>query len=114
MIKKLVAVTILGFSVYAIAQFGARRGQFGGGGFGGIVDSGAGQCLVPGYCGGRGMEDLPTPRNINRSAFVYAPARDHVQPNLIGSEMPRHSASRACDSLFPTWLGRLTTTATDA
>jgi hypothetical protein len=112
MSKKLVAIAILGFSVYAFAQFGGRR-QGGGGGFGGIVDSGAGQCLVPGSRFGSGAEDLPTPRKINRSAFVYARVRYHVQPNWRGGEIPWHHDYPDGDTMFPTSLGRLTTTDTN-
>jgi hypothetical protein len=107
--KKLVVIAILGFSVYAFAQFGGRRQ--GGGGFGGIGDSGAGQCLVPGYHGSTGEEDLPTPRKINRSGFVYARVRYHLQPYWRG-EVPWHHDYPDGDSMFPTSLGRLTTTDT--
>ena len=76
-------VLLLGISALAYAQFGGRRGG-GGGAFAGA----AGQCLVPGYRG-TGEEDLPTPRKIAHSGFVYARVRYHLQPFWRG-EVPWH------------------------
>src|SRR2546428_13771039 len=75
---KLSAIVILVLSVSAFAQFGGRSRQVGGGQFGGNGQTG-GQCLVPGYHG-TGEDDLPTPRDIRRTGFVYARVRYHVQP----------------------------------
>ncbi|PYS32858.1 MAG: hypothetical protein DMG14_33335 [Acidobacteria bacterium] len=115
---RLIVTAILGMSVYAFAQFGgrtARTGQFGGGRFAG-EDGGqtGGRCLVPGYFGS-GEEDLPTPRKINRSGFVYARARYHLQPwwRLETREVPWHHDYPDGDTMFPTSLGRLTTVWTD-
>ncbi len=106
--RKLVvlAVLLLGISALAYAQFGVRRGG-GGGAFAGA----AGQCLVPGYRG-TGEEDLPVPRKIAHSGFVYARVRYHLQPFWRG-EVPWHHDYPDGDTMFPTSLGRLTTTDTD-
>jgi len=115
--KKLVAAAMLGLSVYSFAQFGGRDrgGQFGGGRPGGL-DTGSqtgGRCLVPGYRG-TGEEDTSTPRNINRSGFVYARVRYHTQPwwRSETQEVPWHHDYPDGDTMFPTSLGRLTTTQT--
>src|SRR5438034_11713106 len=113
---KLAAFAILGLSVFAFAQFG-RGPQAGGRGRpgDGVTGAGGGQtgghCLVPGYRGS-GEEDLPTPRNINRSAFVYARVRYHMVPVRM-REVPWHHDYPDGDTMFPTSLGRLTTTQTD-
>jgi len=95
-----IATLTVGISVYALAQFGADRGrQFGRG-----EDSGqtGGRCLVPGYSG-TGQEDLPTPRNIDRSGFVYARVRYHTQPwwRLETREVPWHHDYPDGDTMFP-------------
>ena len=115
--KKLAAIAILGFGIVAMAQFGGRRGQFGRGQFGGS-DGGptGGQCLVPGYRGGTGEEDVPTPRKIDRSGFVYARVRYHPQPwwrQETPREVPWHHDYPDGDTMFPDSLVRLTTTHTD-
>jgi hypothetical protein len=111
---KWIAAAVLGLGASAIGQFGSRAGQFGGGRFG-LTDGGqtGGRCLVPGYRG-TGEEDLPTPRNINRSGFVYARVRYHTQPwwRSQTSEVPWHHDYPDGDTMFPTSLGRLTTTQT--
>jgi len=112
--KKLVVTAILGLSVYAFAQFGGRGRQSGGRQFGGSDGAGqtGGVCLVPGYRGS-GAEDLPTPRNIDRSGFVYARVRYHTQPwREEMREVPWHHDYPDGDTMFPTSLGRLTTTQT--
>jgi len=106
-----IATLTVGISVYALAQFGADRGrQFGRG-----EDSGqtGGRCLVPGYSG-TGQEDSPTPRNIDRSGFVYARVRYHTQPwwRLETREIPWHHDYPDGDTMFPTSLQRLTVTHT--
>jgi hypothetical protein len=116
MFKTLVAAAILGLSVYAFSQIGVGggqpggRGRFDGGSAGGQT---GGRCLVPGYRG-TGEEDLPTPRNIDRSGFVYARVRYHTQSRWRGQtgEVPWHHDYPDGDTMFPTSLGRLTTTQT--
>jgi hypothetical protein len=114
MYQKWIAAAVLGLSVYAVGQFGGRTGQFGGGRFG-LTDRGptGGRCLIPGYRG-TGEEDLPTPRNINRSGFVYARVRYHTQPwqGQMG-EVPWHHDYPDGDTMFPTSLSRLTNIQTD-
>ena len=110
MLKRiLIAVVLLTVTIAAYAQFGQRR--FGGRQFGGPS---GGQCLVPGYRGD-GTEDLPTPRKIDRSGFVYARLRYHpVQWWRQGTrEVPWHHDYPDGDTMFPTSLGRLTMTDTD-
>ena len=114
--KRLIAITIffLGMSVFAFAQFGGRGGRGGGGGRFDGGDGGGqtgGRCLVPGYFGS-GEEDLPTPRKIDRSGFVYARVRYHLQPwwRQETREVPWHHDYPDGDTMFPTSLGRLTTT----
>jgi hypothetical protein len=107
--KKILAVVVLLLSVSAFAQFG---GQFGGRRGGGFSDGPTGgNCLVPGYKGS-GEEDLPTPRKIEHIGFVYARVRYHLQPYWRG-EVPWHHDYPDGDTMFPTSLGRLTTTDTD-
>jgi hypothetical protein len=107
--KKILAVVVLLLSVSAFAQFG---GQFGGRRGGGFVNGPTGgNCLVPGYKGS-GEEDLPTPRKIDHIGFVYARVRYHLQPYWRG-EVPWHHDYPDGDTMFPTSLGRLTTTDTD-
>jgi hypothetical protein len=111
-----IATAILGLSIFSIAaaaQFGGRTGQFGGG-RGRSADGGptGGNCLVPGYFGS-GEEDLPTPRNIDRSGFVYARVRYHLQPwwrdPFRGTrEVPWHHDYPDGDTMFPASLERLT------
>jgi Domain of unknown function (DUF4159) len=101
-VKRLAALAILTLSLSASAQFGGRsfRGRDNSGPTGGL-------CLVPGYRGS-GMEDLPTPRKIDRSGFVYARLRYHVQEWWRGGEIPWHHDYPDGDTMFPTSLGRLT------
>jgi hypothetical protein len=104
---RLAAIFILGMSVYAVAQFG---GRLGGGRFNG-EDSGqtGGRCLVPGYFG-TGEEDSSAPRKIDRSGFVYARVRYHLQPywRQETREVPWHHDYPDGDTMFPTSLSRLT------
>ncbi len=105
-----IAAAILVLAGTAAPQFGGR--QFGG--FDGGFDRGGqtgGLCLVPGYRG-TGEEDLPTPRNIDRSGFVYARIRYHLQPWGRRGEVPWHHDYPDGDTMLPTSLGRLTTTHT--
>src|SRR5579883_2123159 len=106
--KKLFGIIILLITVSAFAQFGGRRG---GGGFGFGNGPTGGNCLVPGYRGS-GEEDLPTPRKIEHTGFVYARVRYHMQPNYQ-REVPWHHDYPDGDTMFPTSLGRMTTTDTD-
>ena len=113
---KLVAAAILGLGAYAFAQFGGQGEQSGGGRrFGSGIDTGqtGGRCLVPGYRG-TGEEDVSTPRDIDRSGFVYARVRYHLQPwwRSETREVPWHHDYPDGDTMFPTSLGRLTTTYT--
>ena len=110
-----IAALILLFSIGAFAQFRGRgAGGFGGGGggFGGAVGGGAqtgGRCLVPGYRG-TGEEDLSTPRDLNRSAFVYARVKYHTLPwRGETSEVPWHHDYPDGDTMLPASLERLTT-----
>jgi Domain of unknown function (DUF4159) len=111
--KKLLVAVILTFSALAFAQFGVRGRQLGGrprqgGGFDPFAQTG-GRCLVPGYRGS-GEEDLPTPRDIDRSAFVYARIRYHTQPwRGETSEVPWHHDYPDGDTMLPISLARLTT-----
>jgi len=108
--KKILAIVVLLLSVSAFAQFGGQFGvRRGGGGF--FNGPTGGNCLVPGYRG-TGEEDLPTPRKIDHSGFVYARVRYHLQPYWRG-EVPWHHDYPDGDTMFPTSLGRLTTTDTD-
>jgi hypothetical protein len=112
MIKKLLIAILVLASASAFAQFGGRRqGRAGGGQFGFNNGPTGGQCLVPGYKGS-GEEDLPTPRKIAHIGFVYARMRYHMQPFPM-FEIPWHHDYPDGDTMFPTSLGRLTTTDTD-
>jgi hypothetical protein len=99
---RLIVIAILAMSVCAFAQFGGRNR---GGGFGG----GQQPCLVPGYFG-TGEEDTSTPRKIDRSGFVYARVRYHLQPYWRSEtrEVPWHHDYPDGDTMFPTSLMRLT------
>jgi len=74
-----------------------------------------GNCIVAGGFNGDGTEDLPTPRKIDRTGFVYARIRYHTQPwwRQRTREVPWHHDYPDGDTMFPTSLGRLTTTKTD-
>lgn len=98
-------MVILMLGVSASAQFGQR--PFRGGGGRGSGPTG-GVCLVPGYRGS-GLEDLPTPRDIDRSGFVYARLRYHVQEWWRGGEVPWHHDYPDGDTMLPSSLTRLTT-----
>ncbi len=111
--KKLLAAFILTFGALAFAQFGVGIRQQGGRGrIGGGFDPGGttgGRCLVPGYRGS-GEEDLPIPRDIDRTAFVYARIRYHTQQwRGYTSEVPWHHDYPDGDTMLPTSLSRLTT-----
>jgi Domain of unknown function (DUF4159) len=107
--KKILAVVVLLLSVSAFAQFGGQFGRRRGGGFGDGPTGG--NCLVPGYKGS-GEEDGSAPRKIEHVGFVYARVRYHLQP-LWRGEVPWHHDYPDGDTMFPTSLGRLTTTDTD-
>ena len=114
--KTIFAIAILALSVSGYAQFG--RGRIAGGQIGGGRQIGGptgGQCLVPGYFGD-GTDDLPTPRNIDRSGFVYARLRYHTVPwwREATREVPWHHDYPDGDTMLPTSLERLTTTHTTA
>jgi Domain of unknown function (DUF4159) len=111
MMKNVLIAVVLVASVSAFAQFGGRRAG-GGGQFGFNNGPTGGNCLVPGYRGGSGEEDLPTPRKIDRMGFVYARARYHMQPFRM-PEVPWHHDYPDGDTMFPASLGRLTTTDTN-
>jgi hypothetical protein len=100
---RLILAAILGMSVCAFAQFGGRNRGIGGG-FGGQRP-----CLVPGYFG-TGEEDTPEPRKIDRSGFVYARVRYHLQPwwRQDTREVPWHHDYPDGDTMFPASLERLT------
>jgi len=102
-----IAITVLAMTVCAFAQFGGRGGRLGGRIVGEDGGQTGGRCLVPGYFGS-GEEDLPTPRNINRSGFVYARVRYHLQPlwRFENREVPWHHDYPDGDTMFPTSLGR--------
>jgi hypothetical protein len=109
--KKALLILVLLLSISAFAQFGAAR-RGGGGQFGGF-NSGptGGNCLVPGYRGS-GEEDLPTPRKIEHTGFIYARVRYYMHPNR-NREVPWHHDYPDGDTMFPTSLGRMTMTDTD-
>jgi len=111
---KALVVLIIGSSVFALAQFGERPqlfppiGRFNKGPTGG-------QCLVHGYRV-TGEEDGSTPREIDRSGFVYARIRYHAQPfwrEQMG-EAPWHHDYPDGDTMLPDSLGRLTSTHTSS
>lgn len=99
-----IAVAILMLSLTASGQF--RQRGFGGGFR--VDGPSGGLCLVPGYRGS-GLEDLPTPRKIDRSGFVYGRLRYHVQEWWRGGEIPWHHDYPDGDTMLPTSLARLTT-----
>ncbi len=105
--KRLLLLILL-LSVTAFAQFGQRGGR--GANFGPT----GGNCIVSGGFNGDGTSDLPTPRKIDRSGFVYARIRYHLQPywRQRTREVPWHHDYPDGDTMFPTSLGRLTTTHT--
>src|SRR5262245_38531711 len=105
MVKRILIAAVLLTITLAAYSFGQRR--FGGGRqFG----PSGGQCLVPGYRGD-GSEDLPTPRKIDRSGFVYARLRDRPGPwrGQGKREIPLHHDYPDGDTMFAGMLGRLTT-----
>ena len=94
--KRLVAIGILLLSASAFAQFGGGV-RFSAGGFGG------------------GLFDSAEPRDVDRTGFVYARIKYHVQPsNYCGrGEVPWHHDYPDGDREFPDSLERLTNTQTD-
>jgi Domain of unknown function (DUF4159) len=111
--KKAAVIAIFLLSISAPGQFGQRR--FGGGRSSFNNGPTGGTCIVPGYRGGDGTEDLPTPRKIDRNGFVYARLRYHVVPwwREATREIPWHHDYPDGDTMFPTSLERLTLTHTD-
>jgi hypothetical protein len=104
--KKLLLIAFLMLSVSAAAQRGGRA----------ATGQGAGQirCIVGGGAYSSGEEDLPTPRNIDRSGFVYARVRYHTLPwSWHTREVPWHHDYPDGDSQFPSSLARLTSTHTN-
>ena len=102
----LAGVAIVTMALSGFAGFGQRR--FGGrNAFNGPT---GGNCVVPGYRGD-GSEDLPTPRKIDRSGFVYARLRYHpVAWWREGTrEVPWHHDYPDGDTMLPDLLDRLTT-----
>jgi hypothetical protein len=108
--RKWIAIATLCLSVGAFAQLGGRQGRLGGRFNPEDAGQTGGRCLVPGYFG-TGEEDLPTPRKMDRSGFVYARVRYHLQPwwRQETREVPWHHDYPDGDTMFPTSLGRLTT-----
>jgi len=104
--KKLAVIAILVLSVSSFAQ---RQG----GGFGGGFGRGPGQspCLVPGTRRSY-LEDTAERRKIDRSGFVYARLRYHVQPYWRG-DIPWHHDYPDGDTMLPDALSRLTAVHTD-
>lgn len=111
--KKLPALVllVLALAIAAAALAPVRQGRANGFGQGLGSASGAtgGNCLVPGYRGD-GSEDLPTPRDIDRSGFVYARLLYHPIPGWRRGtrEIPWHHDYPDGDTMFPTSLERLT------
>ena len=111
-VRKLLLVLILIVGVSAFAQFGG--GPQGGVGRQNGGDTG-GRCLVPGYFGD-GTRDLPTPRDIDRSGFVYARLRYHPASwwREGTREVPWHHDYPDGDTMFPATLERMTTASTNS
>ena len=107
---RFLALLILGMSVVAFAQFGGRTRGGGGGRFLDQGGSTGGRCLVPGS-----GDDAPPNRKIDRSGFVYARLRYHMQPwwRQETPEAPWHHDYPDGDTMFPASLVRLTRTHTD-
>ena len=99
-----IAILMLSMPAPAGQRLGgsSRRPGFGGG----ASDR---PCLVPGYRGS-GVEDRSTPRDIDRSGFVYARLRYHPVDwwRQGTSEVPWHHDYPDGDTMFPTSLDRLT------
>jgi hypothetical protein len=110
--KKLAAILVLALSISAFAQRRGGFGGFGGGGFGGGRAGSGGQCIVAGTrFGGDGSGDLSTPRDIDRTGFVYARLKYHMNESAFYEqrrEVPWHHDYPDGDSQFPDSLGRLT------
>jgi hypothetical protein len=103
--KKMALVAMFTLTLSAFAQFGPRNGRSSG-----PQNSGptGGNCVLAGYKGS-GMEDLPTPRKIDRSGFVYARMRYHLQDFWRGMrEVPWHHDYPDGDTMLPDAVGRLT------
>jgi len=106
-LRKLALLSILALTASAVAQFGPRNGRPNG--FGGGSGPTGGNCVLGGYRGS-GVEDLPTPRKIDRSGFVYARLRYHPYDYWRGQtrEIPWHHDYPDGDTMLPDALGRLT------
>jgi hypothetical protein len=108
--KKIALAAMLTLTVSAFAQFGPRNGRTNGFG-GGPQTSGptGGNCVLGGYRGS-GLEDLPTPRKMDRSGFVYARVRYHPYNSWQGRtrEVPWHHDYPDGDTMLPDALERLT------
>lgn len=102
-------LTISILAVSAFAQFGPRGRSSGPGGGGENFGATGGRCVLAGYRGS-GMEDLPTPRDMDRSGFVYARLR--YQPfdwwRSRTREVPWHHDYPDGDRMLPDALSRLT------
>ena len=113
--RKLVALAILttavSAAVSASAQFGGRN-RSAGGGIGQNLGPTGGNCVLPGYRrGGTGEEDRGTPRDIDRSGFVYGRLRYHPVEwwRQRTNEVPWHHDYPDGDTMLPDALARLTT-----
>src|SRR4030095_15328771 len=108
--KKAALLAMLVLTASALAQFGPRNGRTNGFG-GGPMNSGptGGNCVLGGYRGS-GLEDLPTPRKMDRSGFVYARVRYHPYDSWQRRtrEVPWHHDYPDGDTMLPDALGRLT------
>src|SRR5262249_19528994 len=106
--RKLTVIVFLAIAVSAYAQYGQYGQRRGGGGFNFNSGPTGGNCIVPGYKGD-GTEDLPTPRKIDRSGFVYARVRYHLVDywRFRTREVPWHHDYPDGDTMFPTSLLRL-------
>jgi hypothetical protein len=108
-VKKLAVLAVLLVSLSAWAQLAPRPQRPRNPGL--TNGPSGGRCLVPGYRGS-GMEDLPTPRDIDRSGFVYARLRYHPVPDWYqrsgNPEIPWHHDYPDGDEMLPDALARLT------
>jgi hypothetical protein len=107
-----VAAVLTLVTLTSFAQLGPRndRGLVGGGRTFDNFGATGGRCVLAGYRGS-GLEDLPTPRNIDRSGFVYGRLRYHPLDSWrqhSRSEVPWHHDYPDGDKMLPDALERLT------
>jgi hypothetical protein len=109
--NKMALAAMFTLTISAFAQFGPRNGRTNGFGGGGPANSGmtGGNCVLGGYRGS-GLEDTATPRDMDRSGFVYARLRYHPYDiwQSRTREVPWHHDYPDGDSMLPDALGRLT------